>query len=137
MTEEDRKAALEWVDLKSERERFSCMDQKMATFVKAMLAEPRLPSDPSREMLNVIGRAIYQGAYDHPDRREAVYRALQAHLSAPPKPETEMRTFRSWLVVYRDGKPAGAYEAECIAKAVAASIDGVIIELNGAGKVPV
>lgn len=58
--------------------------------LKALLAEPRLPAEPSEEMKQVMRRA-FEGSYLHSPFIDAIYRALSAHLTKP-------KTKKAWAV---------------------------------------
>jgi hypothetical protein len=83
-------------------------DQHRAT-IKRMLTEPRLPEDPTPEMLNGAREAILKqtGAAFSIDHIASAYRALYAELTRPPTREVE-----TWYVEYAI-RGAHGWEPSC------------------------
>lgn len=77
----EQKAALKWLDHWAEP------SATHARALKAMLAEPRLPKEPSEEALQAMRNSN--------DRVNAfsMYRALYAHLTAPRDQLEEIRRY--------------------------------------------
>ncbi len=89
MTDE-QKAALEW--LVAVCPEYDCEAARHVRAIKAMLAEPRLPAEPTAEMLT----AMYDGWAEEPVLTwRAAYRALYAHLTTP-----KTKTVEVWHVEF-------------------------------------
>lgn len=98
MTDKERQEAMEWLDRHIAHPAFA---GPYARTLKAMLAEPRLPEEPSDASLIAI-EAILEKAMPldpdvryHEPRARACYRALYAHLT---KPAT--KTVQVWRVEF-------------------------------------
>lgn len=95
MTDEQTKA-LEWLNkaLRGQGLEYSLRSQHASTLID-MLAEPRLPAEPTREMLLAMATGW---KVDPDDDYRGAYRALYAHLTA--KPVEKRRLFHpdlEWL----------------------------------------
>lgn len=83
-TDAERKAAVEWLE---RIKRINSEDwHRPARTILAMLSEPRLPAEPTQEMLDVMWRAHWKSpGIRSPDYQHFgySYRALYAHLAKP------------------------------------------------------
>lgn len=102
---DDEKAAMDWLDhlIKDLTPGNSIV--RHARTIKAMLAEPRLPKEPTRDMIDVITVA---DGIDAPGWQKEIYRALYDHLS---KPAT--RSVQVWHVLYSFKSAAGTWVPLC------------------------
>ncbi len=96
MTEQDRKEALAWLDDWATSR--SAAAAQSARTLKAMLAEPRMPEEPSEELIRVMRDGGQLGeTYElvsNAMMRHA-YRALHAHLSKLATKEVDV-----WRIEY-------------------------------------
>ena len=95
-TDQEQKDALEFVERGVRRfaedpASYLPSDGKALQTLKAMLAEPRLPKEPTPEILDAINGALYTSiltttATSARDRERVIYRALYAHLTKGRQP---------------------------------------------------
>lgn len=109
MTPEE-KAALDWLDC-AEIGGPACRDEdeRARTAIKALLARPVLPQEPSAEALRVMRVKCEAEGFSPDHTAYQCYRALYAHLTAPKTKEVEVWFFE-WD--YR-GVPGGHHEYSC------------------------
>lgn len=94
MTDNDKAAALAWLDDWCHEK--TGISGNAARTIKSMLAEPRMPEEPSGLHITAMFHAAHQRNCGlSPDGMADAYRALREHLS---KPAT--RTVQVWLVHY-------------------------------------
>lgn len=92
------KAVLEWLGRKLEAASAECSDHDFFNIkaIQRLLAEPRLPAEPTRETRDVLATAFRRALHGNSlciglD----IYRALYAHLTKPATKEVEV-----WRVEY-------------------------------------
>lgn len=88
------KAALSWLDEMIDGARTDRAAEHARTLRK-MLAEPRLPAEPTAEALKVLREKFSECSYTAAQAAWEGYRALHAHLSRPAT-----RTVETWEVRY-------------------------------------
>ncbi len=98
ITEEDRKDAMEWLEgMTSDGSIASMYARERCRVALAMLAEPRLPAEPTEYML-----VLLLGYYGGREYARDFFHDLRAYLSTPTKPKTV------WEISYtqKDGTSA-------------------------------
>lgn len=113
----EEKAAMEWLEVVERGGRYPVADILRAQTLKAMLARPVMPEEPTQGALDAMWRGVAKG---HGvgisfDTFVTTYRALYAHLNKP-------QTKTVWRVsgVWSDGSAASPADFNTLQQAVAA-----------------
>lgn len=133
MTTDAEKAARAWLDA-------FCRDpeNENARCIKALLAEPRLPAEPSvsatADAISHMGICISRT--DKALMAEAIrlyHNHMVRRLTAP---KTKTEHFKRWLVVWKRGEHGPFADEDDARRCAKAWGNAAVIELTGTGEVP-